>query len=201
MKVMIFDTETDGLPRWDRPSEHPDQPHLVQFTGVICDGAPERELAFEHFLVKPDGWSIPPELTALHHITNQQAHDEGISVVDAIDRYVAMVGKADLVAAFGISFDTRIMRIQMLRNGYNKQVCDDLRRDMKTHCVMTQATPLCRLPPTDRMLATGRKTWKTPTLTEAVKAIFGETLEGAHDSRIDVLATARLYYAINKTLL
>ena len=34
MRLLMFDTETTGLPLWKDPSDHPDQPHLVQLALV-----------------------------------------------------------------------------------------------------------------------------------------------------------------------
>lgn len=198
MKIMLFDTETTNLPLWREPSTHPDQPHLVQFTALICDGAPERETDFVNLFIRPNGWIISDENAALHGVTQDRALAEGIDERIVVQRFLSMIGKADLLCAYGIDFDLRIMRIAMLRSGLSKDSCDVLMGAIRHHCVMRQATPLCRLPPTDKMMAAGRKTWKTPTLTEAVKALLGEELEDAHDARVDVLSTARLYFAMNK---
>lgn len=198
MRIMLFDTETTGLPLWREPSHHPGQPHLVQFTAMICDGAPERETDFVNLFVRPNGWIIPEEIVALHGVTNERALAEGIDEHMVVGRFLAMIAKADLLCAYGVDFDMRIMRIAMRRAGFSKDACDTMAGSIKTHCVMRQATPLAQVPPTDKMMASGRKTWKTPTLTEAVRALLGEELEDAHDARVDVLSTARLYFHMNE---
>lgn len=33
--VLFYDTETNGLPLWSEPSEHPDQPHITQLAAEI----------------------------------------------------------------------------------------------------------------------------------------------------------------------
>lgn len=197
MRVMVYDTETTGLPLWSSPSEDPGQPRLVQLTAVLFDGSLENELEYFSAIVRPDGWTIPDEVAKLHRITTEIALVQGIPLGNVISQFVTMAFKADLVCAYGIDFDMRIIRIAMLRSGNSKQTCDDFTNRLKTHCVMRQATPLARVPPTDKMMRAGRKTWKTPNLQEAVKAILGEDLEEAHDSRADVLATARLYWRMN----
>lgn len=199
MKIMVFDTETTGLPLWKEPSDHPDQPHLVQYTAVLCEGSPENELDYCNLIIRPDGWTIPDEVAKLHGITQEIALRDGVPEAEAVGAFLLMTDKADLICAFGIDFDMRLLRIAMLRNGIDKQNADGIAQRLKTHCVMRQATPLCKLPPTDKMMAAGRKTWKTPNLTEAVKCLLGEGLEGAHDSRVDVLATTRLYFHMNPT--
>jgi DNA polymerase-3 subunit epsilon len=199
MKVLCYDTETQGLPKWHEPSEHPDQPHIVQFCGLIFDGDTGDEIELVDLIVRPDGWTIPDEVAAIHGITTERALAEGVPENDVTARFVAMQAGADIITAYNISFDERIMRIALLRFGIAKLACDALGLAMKakSRCAMRQATPLCKLPPTDKMMATGRKTFKQPTLAEAVKIILGEDLEDAHDAAVDVLATKRLWMAMN----
>lgn len=36
-RVVFFDTETSSLPLFKLPSEHPDQPHIVQLGACLVD--------------------------------------------------------------------------------------------------------------------------------------------------------------------
>jgi DNA polymerase III subunit epsilon len=193
MRVMVFDTETTGFPLWSEPSEHPGQPHLVQYTGVLFSDQTRQELMFDTMIIRPDGWTIPPELTVIHGISQEQAMDEGVPERNAIDAYRAMAAAAELVSGFSIAFDLRIMRIAMLRCGISKEQAHHLTDRLRTLDLMPSLTKRCKLPPTDKMMRAGRKTFKTPSLAEAIQCVFGEKLDDAHDSRADVLATMRLY--------
>lgn len=200
MKIMVFDTETSGLPLWGEPSEDKRQPHIVQYTAVLTDADTQQELDFENLLVKPDGWAIDPDAMKAHGIAMETLLAEGMPEHYVVDCFTAMAKQADLVVGYNVAFDLRMMRIAMLRFGYTKQGVDDFARThVKKHCCQVQATPLARIPPTDKMMAAGRKTWKTPNLGEAVKAILGEEMDDAHDARADVLWTQRLYFAMNPT--
>lgn len=198
MIVTIYDLETTGLPLWKEPSEHPGQPHICQFTAVRFDDETGDELEYFNAIVKPDGWVIPAEVTAIHGITMERAMDEGIPEKTVVKRYLDLLDRTERLSAYNISFDQRIMRIAMLRNGLTKTEIDDIQSAVWAHCCMQQATPLVKAPPTAKMMATGRKTFKNPSLAEAVKAILGEDMEGAHDSRVDVAYTVRLYLAMNQ---
>jgi DNA polymerase-3 subunit epsilon len=200
-KIMCFDTETTGLPVFDRKSDHPSQPHLVEYTAMLVDGETRQELAFEAMLIQPQGWRITQEMTDIHGISDEEARKRGVPERIAVQTHIAMLKKADLVIGYNVAFDLRIMRIAMLRCGVSRETLDQIAASTKRHCVMQQATPACRIPPTDKMMAAGFKKWKSPNLTEATKAIFGEDLEGAHDSRIDTLATLRLYWHLSRDLL
>lgn len=196
--IMFFDTETSGLPIWDRPSDDPRQPHLVQFTAILCDSTPDNEIDYVDMLIKPDGWTIDPDAMKAHGITVERALAEGVPEREAVRAWLLLRARCDLVCGFNVAFDMRIMRIAMLRYGLPKSACDEIAAATKTHCVMQQARPHCsNLVPTDKMMAAGRKTGKTPSLAEAVKAVLRENMDDAHDARADALATMRLYFHMN----
>lgn len=200
MKIMCLDTETNGLPRFDRRSDHPAQPHLVEYTAMLIDHDTQQELEFESTLIRPEGWRITEELTDIHGISHDEAMARGIPERIAVQMHLAMLKKADLLIGYNVRFDKRILRIAMLRCGITREICDEVCVTTPEHDVMRSATPVCKMPPTDKMMAAGFKTFKNPTLTEATKIIFNEDLEGAHDSRIDVLATIRLYRHLSRDL-
>jgi DNA polymerase-3 subunit epsilon len=106
---------------------------------------------------------------------------------------------ADRIVGFSIDFDIRLMRIAMKRAG----IPDDklqLFADMvkaKKYDVKPKCTPICKLAPTPKMMATGRKNFKDPTLAEAVRGVLKEVMADAHDARADVVATQRLYVHLN----
>lgn len=83
---LFFDTETSGLPRWKEPSESPDQPHIVQLAAELVDLETREVLESMDVIVKPDGWTISAEMTAIHSITQEHALEVGIPEKDAIDQ-------------------------------------------------------------------------------------------------------------------
>ena len=200
MKVLIFDSETTGLPLWDKPSEDPGQPHLCQFTAAAFDDQTREEYDYVDMLIKPDGWVIPPELTKIHGISHERALAEGEPEINAARQFYRMAKAADRVSGYNIEFDLRIMRIAMKRAGISEPDLDVFSAMIKEkkHDVMRLCTPICKLPPTPKMMATGRKSFKNPTLAEAVKGVLGEEMPDAHDARADVMATQRLYWHLVK---
>jgi DNA polymerase III epsilon subunit-like protein len=109
-----YDTETTGLPLFRDPSDDPRQPHLVDI--CILAYSPDGTLvdSFEA-MVRPDGWVIPAEVTAIHDITNEMAMDMGIPESEALDGFMAIHERAGLRIAHNIAFDDRIMRIALSR--------------------------------------------------------------------------------------
>lgn len=60
----------------------------------------------------------------------------------------------------------------------------------------TLATPILKIPPTDRMKAAGFMKFKTANLGEAYRFFTGRELVGAHSALVDVHACMEVYRAI-----
>lgn len=192
--ITFFDTETTGLPLWKIPSDDTGQPHLVQLAIIrMAEPEPAPPLAIHNALIRPDGWEISAEVSAIHGITHERAMDEGIPEAAAVEIYLAEVRCAVLRAAHNIAFDDRLMRIAMLRMGMTKEAIREV-EDRQKFCTMQAATPIVKCPPTDKMKAAGFHKFKSATMTECVRFFFGEALDGAHDALVDVRACARVYW-------
>lgn len=193
--ITPYDTETTGLPLFRDPSDDPRQPHLVDIcilafnhNGVLVD-------SFES-MVRPDGWVIPAEVTAIHGITNEMAMDLGISESEALDGFMAIHERTGLRVAHNIAFDDRIMRIALSRYR-GKQAADDFKL-VDGYCTCQKSKNLVQCPPTAKMIAAGfGKQFKVPTVAEALRHFTGEELVGGHRARPDTEACARVYFAMN----
>lgn len=189
---LFFDTETTGLPDWHNPSDQPQQPHMVELCAILAN----RDTVLEelHVLIKPDGWIIPDDVIAIHGITNERAHAEGIPEADATGRFLALANKAAMRVGFNVSFDERIVRIAIMRY-FGVDRADGFKVGT-TYCVMQSAKPIMKLAATAQMLAKKQRGYKTPNLGEAVQFLTGKPLEGAHTAKGDCYATRAAYYAL-----
>ena len=86
---LFFDTETTGLPKkWQAPVTDTDNwPRLVQIAWVLSsvDG---KELAKHESIIKPEGFLIPKESSAVHGITTEIAEAEGVDLETALDQFI-----------------------------------------------------------------------------------------------------------------
>jgi DNA polymerase-3 subunit epsilon len=195
--ILFYDTETTGLPLFNQPSDHPDQPHIVQLALLLTedDGT---EIESENVIVKPDGWTISEEVSAIHGITQARAEKEGRSETSVTALFLVALARADIRVAHNEQFDMRIMRIAMLRAGYRRFFVEVIER-LTSACTCIASTALVNCPPSARMIAKGMTRPKPPKLTECTEHFFGEKLVGAHDAMVDVRACARVYFHL-KTL-
>lgn len=194
--IIGFDTETTGLPDFKARSTDPAQPHLVQLALVICDDD-GNESSTRSVLIKPNGWTISPEVTAIHGITHERAMDEGIHEDQAVALFVVTQGRASLRIAHNESFDRRIIRIAMARAGYERDFIEAIEA-RPSYCTCNTAKPIVNLPPTQRMTDAGMTGPKPPKLEECIRHFFGEDLPGAHDALVDARASVRIYQHLNK---
>jgi DNA polymerase-3 subunit epsilon len=197
MIILAFDTETTGIPEWKLPSDDPKQPHLVSLAFVVRDTETNQTLNEQHWIVRPDGWTIPDEVAAIHGITTEYAEEQGVPLEDVLTIFATMCGASDQRVAYGAPFDNRILRIALLRIGWSKEEIEGFFALRPVQCAMTAATPLCRMAPTDKMMATGRRTgFKSPKLAEAYEILCGKTLEGAHSALADTHAALDVWLEI-----
>lgn len=193
--ILAFDTETTGLPDWGQPSEAEHQPHLVQLAMILLDDD-LKEVGSASVVVRPEGWTIPDDVAKIHGITTERALAIGVSEKLATRLYMDMLyGTNALAVAHNVKFDQRIMRIAMIRAGYDKDRQDA--RTLSSYCTMEAATSLVNLPPTEKMIAAGFNKPKPPRLSECIEFFFQEKLDGAHDALVDVRACLRVYRHLN----
>jgi len=194
---LCFDVETTGLPLFHEPSDDPRQPHIVQLGAVLFDVNTREELEVLDAIIKPEGWAIPDEVAAIHGITTERALAEGRPAVDVLTEFLGMWRRdAGLVRmGFNESFDARLVRIGCFRH-LDEATADEWKAGL-AHDVMKVVTPICKLPPTAKMIAARRGgQFKSPKLSEAYEHFFGEPLAGAHSAIVDVRATLRIHWHV-----
>lgn len=194
---LFFDTETSGLPIWSQPSEDPGQPHIVQLAAILADLDTREELGAVNVIIKPEGWTISPEVTAIHGITMERAMDEGIPELEAVEMLLALWGKSSKRVGYNEPFDARIVRIALKRLCAERENLADLWKAAPAECMKIASTKPCNLPPTAKMVAARRFHPKAPTLSEAYLHFFGKPLEDAHSAMADTRGCMDIYFHLN----
>ena len=195
MKLGLFyDTETTGFPLWREPSDHPDQPHIVQLAAQLVDMEERRVIQSMDLIIRPDDWVIPDEVTAIHGITTEHAKEVGIREDTALDLFADLHDKCGVRIAHNESFDARIIRIGMKR--YFEEDIYEKYKTGKTECTCVMSTPIVKCPPTEKMKAKNMSCYKKANLQEAYKHFFGEEFDNAHSAIADVSACMSVYFAI-----
>lgn len=196
--ILFFDTETTGLPDFRSRSTDPRQPHIVRLAAILANSETRAELTAVDMIIKPDGWTIPPNMTAIHGISQERALESPRSEDDAAAQYLILRGRADEAVGHNIPFDQRIMRIALLRLGLTREKIEKLEA-RPSSCTMQRASAIMKLPPTEKMIAAGFDKPKPPKLAECMQHFFNDPHDAAHDAMADVRACMRLYFHLIDT--
>ena len=191
--IIAFDFETSGLPLFNERSVDPRQPHIVEMA-LIEYGDDGVEVGYERVIVRPDGWTIGADMTAIHGISHEQAMDEGIPENNAVAMFLIAMARTSLRVAHNESFDRRIARIAMSRAGYQRSLIEFIEAQ-PAFCTCNSSKAIVNAPPTERMIAKGMNGPKPPNLGEAVKHFFpDEEITGLHGALADARYAGRIYH-------
>lgn len=172
---LVFDCETSGF----------SESRLLQLGCQLLasDFTPIMQAAL---LVRPDNWQIEEGATKVHGITQEHALAFGLPVEVVLGVFCGLATKAKTFVGHNLQFDMGIVDGELRKAQW----------PVFTHsrfCTKQKMTPVCKLPPTEKMLKAGRTHYKEPKLIEAYRYAFGEDFSGAHDAMVDCVATARLF--------
>ena len=198
--ALFFDFETSGLPLFSEPSEHPDQPHIVQLGAQLVNMDTRVVVQSVDVIVRPDGWTIPDEVAQVHGITTEMAADLGVPEGLAVEMLLELWKPAcpRLRIGHNEQFDARIMRIGLMRH-VDVEMADAWKAGV-AECTQRLATPILKLPATAKMKAAGRNHHKSANLREAYEYFTGRPLSGAHNAMVDVDGCKTVYFAIQDGL-
>ena len=204
MKVLIFDTETTGLPKSKIISQDTldKWPFIVQFSFIIFDTDTNTFILTRDFVIRMDATTIiSEESVALHGITNQISRETGVDIQVALHEFFYYLRSVDLLVGHNVAFDINMIYIELLRIIYLKQYPENhisayksdlhfLTNFKNIYCTMQESIDLCAIKVKDKF---GREYNKFPKLSELHHKLFQTTPNGLHNSLIDILITLRCF--------
>lgn len=210
IKILIFDTETTGLPLKNIPAKEDlgNYPYVLQFAGTFFEVDLDklqddnygvvREIFNINTYVQPYRKDVKvvthPKALAVHGITDEMT-EQGNLIETLALLYQGMIIQADVIVAHNLEFDSNVMMSELLNLG----LVLGTRRTLCTICTMQFSKPILKLI-NDSQYA--KEEYKNPKLSELYQYLFGENLEDnhiAHDADGDVAATRRCFLELLKT--
>ena len=184
---LIFDTETTGLPRnWNAPlTDTENWPRCVQIAWQLHD---KNGICISHedFLVKPDGYTIPYDSEKIHGISTALAEQQGISLVEVLEKFNLALDQSEFVGGHNVKFDLNIIGAEFFRMGQK----NSLEKASIIDTCTDQTASLCKL-------SGGRGgKFKLPTLSELHHYLFGIDFQEVHNATADVEATTRCFFEL-----
>jgi DNA polymerase-3 subunit epsilon len=189
--TLFWDTETTGKPLYGQPSELPEQPHLVQLAAVMCDEISGQIMQSIDVIIRPNGWTIPDEVTKIHGITTEYAANVGVPEEMSVMMFMELWFRCDKRVAHNEKFDARIMRIALKRYKFDEKIIDAW-KEGQSECTMLASTDVLKLP---KEKGGG---YKWPSLSEAYEYFTGQPLQNAHSAMADVMGCIAVYNSLIK---
>jgi len=159
MRLLIFDTETTGLPKTREPAiKYPDNwPHLVSIAWVVVEN--DKILKSEYHIIRPQ-WEIPADSVKIHGITHEKAMAEGEHLSDVMLKFIEE--PHDIMIAHNMNFDFNVLMNAIM---WDLQM-SAYPEFKKRFCTMEASRNMLKIP-----FANGRG-YKSPKLTELYEFVM-----------------------------
>jgi DNA polymerase III epsilon subunit-like protein len=210
MRVLVFDTETTGLPKTKIMS--PDTlnlwPHIVQFSYVIYDINLNDIVGSSNNIVKiSEELTIPEESVKIHGITKDISNMKGSHLNIILKDFFYHLRNVDLLVGHNVSFDINMVKVELMRMIYLNESQDEtklyktdlhlLTNFKNICCTLKDSIQLCKIETLDKY---GKPYFKYPKLVELHQKLFESTPNNLHNSFNDILITLRCYVKMKHDL-
>ena len=190
MKIVSFDTETNGLYRKGLPLSQ--QPYILQLSWLVIND--NKDAKVRDFYIKiPDDVEIPKEATNINGITKEYLNKHGVNIQFALQEFMNDISNTDFLVAHNVSFDENMVNLEFTRLNMRSNIIDNLiPHNCKKYCTMMNGRHICNI---ERENKYG-KYIKYPKLSELYSKLFPneEEVENLHNSKVDVICTSRCFY-------
>ncbi len=211
--VLIFDTETTGLPervpgaRWGSSSEY--WPYnmndkyrdarIVSIAWSFIEGYNSNTLASETIkecIRYPEGFTEIPT-THIHGITMEHAVENGVSILDIFEKcgLADAIGQCDYIIGHNIMFDVHILQNELFRLGTERSIeavwkLETMKGLSRLICTGEIGKDICKIEFKSRDgKDTARvKRFKMPKLKELHQHVMGYEHDDQHSAKGDVQA-------------
>ena len=169
----FVDTETTGLPRGGV------QPRIVSIAWILADSF-ARPPSVRGAIVRPEGFTIPVEATAIHGISTAQALREGRALGQVMEEFAADLARhgARGIVAHNLAYDRPVIEAEYARLARPSPIAG-----LEQLCTMRAA----------RRAFPGERAG----LSAVHQRLFGAAVEDAHSAAADVLACCRVFFALD----
>lgn len=203
MRVLVFDTETTGLP--ETKIINPDTlklwPHILEFSYIIYD-TDENDIveSFDTIVKINEDIIISKESITLHGITNKISVKDGRDIDVVLNNFFHQLQNVDLLVGHNVSFDINMVTVELLRLIYDDNI-EEEKMDHKQnlhfltnfkfiYCTLKESIVLCNIKSVNKF---GKEYVKFPRLIELHEKLFETTPNKLHNSFNDILVTLRCF--------
>ena len=194
MKILVFDTETTGLPIGRNPPIISTQswPYVIQLSYIIYENSTNEIVKMEDNIVKlPGSVIISTESEKIHKISREMTIEYGVPIQSLLNTFNEDLQNCDLVVGHNVRFDKNMIMVECVRNKIlHNFVRNGIIKD--EYCTMINTINFC---------AIKAKSFKPPfqyynrypKLIELYEKLFNSIPNGLHNSMNDVLVCLRCF--------
>jgi DNA polymerase III epsilon subunit-like protein len=207
MRVLVFDTETTGLPKTKAITEQFLQlwPHIVQLSYIIYDTEIKEIIKIKDCIIKiPKNIIISNESIKLHGITNEISSTNGYDIDYIIEEFIGdLINNNDYIIGHNIDFDIKMIKVELMRLCKQSETIENtdkymtyisiLKNIKQYYCTMQESIEICNIKMKDKY---GKEYLKFPKLIELHEKLFNSLPNGLHNSLNDILICLRCFYKI-----
>ena len=171
MRILFFDTETNGLPKnsYALPSDLNNWPRVLQIAWQLWDlsGDVFTQVSSASFLVQPDpGMIWDGSAEAFHKLSLDRLRAEGLPGDRVFGEFRAILEHAHVVVAHNIAFDRPVILAECIRTFGGK----NWNWWQIEYCTCENTRSICKLP---TKYATPANPYKRPRLQELYEFLHG----------------------------
>ena len=196
MKVLVFDTETNGLVDKNVSIFNTvEWPHILQLSYIMYDISTNDIAAGDNYIKIDKSVKISDESYEIHKISRDKLNKEGVNITNALKEFNARVDECDLLVGHNLSFDRDIIFVECLRNHVKQNFTQFYRGGKKVkpeYCTMNNTKKFCGFL---RKNSYGHGYYKNPKLSELYNKLFpnNPTPTNLHNSLQDSVITLACY--------
>ena len=202
MKILVFDTETTGLPIKDENGKEPSiydydkWPYIIQISYILYDLSTNDTIIKNDYVKIDNSIIIPDESFKIHKLTHVFLNSNGVNIIPALREFNNLLKLADVIVGHNISFDKRVIFVECLRNKIPQYFTSFKGTEIirkSEFCTMRKTTKKCNIIRISKK--TNKPFVKTPSLIELYLHLFpGVNLPTElHNSLVDILITLKCY--------
>lgn len=206
MKILVFDTETTGLPQKNEFNREPSiydfdkWPCIIQISYILYDLSTNETIVKNNYIKIDNSIIIPPESFEKHKLTHEFLNTNGINIIPALREFNTLLKISDIIVGHNISFDKRMVFVECLRNNvpqYFTSFRGKERIKKMEFCTMRKTTKYCNFIKISKK--TNKPYLKTPSLSELYLHLFPDSTlpSELHNSLVDILITLKCYIKFN----
>jgi len=124
-RTMIFDVETNGLPR--KGADIVEQPYILQLSFIVTNVYFNKEIIHEtilesnYYISIDSKIAIPTKIVKLTGITKEKCKTIGVPITDVLYEFYTEYMRAQRIVSHNIEFDSKMILFEIERN-YHKLV-------------------------------------------------------------------------------